>query len=61
MTKQFENGSRNGSIRTNAYGEFVTFIGYRDGDYNTGMQVVDCKTYKSEKAAMKFINKWFAA
>ena len=58
IEKTFVNNNRNGLIRKNRYGEFETFIGYVDNHYCSGMDVVELKVYKTEKRAIKFVNKW---
>lgn len=53
--------NRIAKIIENAYGEFQTFIGFKDEDRANGMQVIDAKSYKNQKTAIKFCEKWVNA
>ena len=55
-----ENNSRIAKLNQERSGDFVVYIGYKDDPmvFMSEMQVVDRRTYKREKAALKFCNQW---
>ena len=56
----FTKDSRIATLNQQRSGDFVVFVGYSDDlmIHMSGMQVVDRRTYKREKAALKFCNQW---
>jgi len=62
MTTNLSNGNRIATINTTRDGEFQVFIGYvEDKDiHQSGMQVIDRKTYKRLSGAKKFAEKFLA-
>lgn len=62
MTTNLSNGNRIATISTTRDGEFQVFIGYaEDKDIQqSGMQVIDRKTYKRLSGAEKFAKKFLA-
>lgn len=62
MTINLSNNNRLATIYTTSEGEFQVFIGYVEDKriHQSGMQVIDRKTYKRLSSAKNFAEKFLA-